>query len=64
MTALGDSTKAWTPRRLRAWLLTDTPASALQARCGRWYLTWIAGRHSHRRQRFLYCSHESSSEIS
>ena len=46
MTAFGDSTKAWTPRRLRAWLLTDTPASALQARCGRWYLTWVALRHN------------------
>ena len=46
MTAFGDSTKAWKPRRLRAWLLTDTPASALQARCGRWYLTWVALRRN------------------
>jgi peptide/nickel transport system permease protein len=46
MTALGESGRAWAPRRLRAWLLTDTPGSALQARCGRWYLTWISLRRN------------------
>ena len=25
----------------RAWLLTETPASAWQARCGRWYRVWL-----------------------
>jgi len=46
MTALGESGRAWAPRRLRAWLLTDSPGSALQARCGRWYLTWGALRRN------------------
>ncbi len=46
MTVLGNSSRLWATRRLRAWLLTDTPASALQARCGRWYLIWIALRRN------------------
>jgi peptide/nickel transport system permease protein len=46
MTALGESGRAWAPRRLRAWLLTDSPGSVLQARCGRWYLTWGALRRN------------------
>lgn len=25
----------------RSWLLTETPASAWQARCGRWYRVWL-----------------------
>jgi len=30
------------PQGLRAWLLSDAPGSAFQARCGRWYLMWLA----------------------
>ena len=33
---------ALTPPRLRAWLLTQTPESRLQARIGRAYLSWVA----------------------
>ena len=29
---------------LRQWLLTNTPKSAFQAQCGRWYLAWLAFR--------------------
>ena len=29
---------------LRAWLLSDTPASVTQARCQRFYLAWLAFR--------------------
>jgi len=30
------------PQDLRAWLLSDAPGSAFQARYGRWYLMWLA----------------------
>ncbi len=33
---------ALTPPRWRAWLLTQTPGSRLQARIGRAYLSWVA----------------------
>lgn len=29
---------------LRQWLLTNTPQSAFQAQCGRWFLAWLAFR--------------------
>ncbi len=29
---------------LRQWLLTNTPQSAFQAQCGRWYLAWLSFR--------------------
>ena len=29
---------------LREWLLTNTPGSAFQAQCGRWYLAWLSFR--------------------
>lgn len=32
------------PRDLRAWLLTDTPGSAFQARAGRFYQRWLTFR--------------------
>ena len=32
------------PAGLRAWLLSDTPASVTQARCQRFYLAWLAFR--------------------
>jgi len=34
------------PGRLRAWLLSDTPASRAQARWGRAYLAWLAFRRN------------------
>jgi len=46
MTVIGNASKPAAPRRVRAWLLSDTPGSALQARCGRWYLTWLALRRN------------------
>jgi peptide/nickel transport system permease protein len=46
MTAVDPSTIRGRRRGLRAWLLTDTPESAFQARCGRWYLAWIALRRN------------------
>ena len=46
MTALGTSSRGSMPARARAWLIADAPASALQARCGRWYLSWVALRRN------------------
>lgn len=34
------------PHGARAWLLTDNPGSAFQARLGRWYLSWAALRRN------------------
>lgn len=43
MTALDGTHRA---ARLRAWLIADSPASAWQAKCGRWYLSWLALRRN------------------
>ncbi|MEM7222258.1 MAG: nickel transporter permease [Pseudomonadota bacterium] len=42
---MSDTTRAPAPS-WRAWLLAEAPESALQARCGRWYLAWLALRRN------------------
>ncbi|MFQ5774078.1 MAG: ABC transporter permease [Kiloniellaceae bacterium] len=46
MSAIERSASTNAVRRLRVWLLTDTPGSAFQASCGRWYIAWIALRRN------------------
>lgn len=43
MTALDNTGRTG---RLRMWLTADSPGSAWQARCGRWYLSWLALRRN------------------
>lgn len=42
--AEGVATRAGSMQRLRSWLLTDSPESAFNARCQRFYLNWRAFR--------------------
>lgn len=46
MSAMDQSRTTATAVGLRAWLLSDTPASAFQASAGRWYLMWLSLRRN------------------
>ena len=43
MSALDNTSRAG---GLRSWLTADSPGSAWQAKCGRWYLSWRALRRN------------------
>jgi peptide/nickel transport system permease protein len=46
MSTMDQSRTAAAATGLRAWLLSDTPASAFQAGAGRWYLMWLSLRRN------------------